>query len=334
MLELHARTIGPGRRRKTPRPHRQAGQLTVAPIVTPEFTVDEHTVCMTPRNRPLKEDESFRPFEARAPSHRAGELPGPDDDLLVLHHHLIVQEQRHRRREDARRHGESGMTVQRRRSRLQCAPCSALTTGSRGWPGPVRTPAPHGETSNFVRIPPPIPDVWNVILTTRNGRRRDVRMALRRLAPLSACGFRNLLIGQVDDFDAFLAAVGDLCEHQPFIRHWIGHIRPIERTFPIEIERFVEQLQEESQPLLDRLAGKTFHVRLDRRGHKGRIDTHAVERALGEHLYTSLTTRGLHPTVTFSDPDVVLTVDILRDVAGLALITRELRQRSPLIKIT
>lgn len=185
-----------------------------------------------------------------------------------------------------------------------------------------------------MRTPAPTIEHWNVLVTTRNSRQRDVRRALAPVQRLFASGLRNVLIGQVDDMDVLLAGIEAACERQPFLRHWIGHVRPIERTFALDLPSFPEQLERECAGFLDRVGGRTFHVRVARRGNKGHIDTHATEVRLGAFLHDTLVARGLHPTVTFRDPDFVVTVDVLRDIVGLSIIPRALRQRSPFIKVT
>jgi protease I len=76
-----------------------------------------------------------------------------------------------------------------------------------------------------------------------------------------------------------------------------------------------------------------FHVRAERRGHRGVIDSHACERALGAFLWEGLEARGGRPQVHFHDPDVVLAVEVVGDTAGLGLVTRELRARFPFVRI-
>ena len=86
-------------------------------------------------------------------------------------------------------------------------------------------------------------------------------------------------------------------------------------------------------PFVDRLVGRRFHVRVERRGHKGVIDSHRCEEALGAFLWAALEARGARSVVEFHDPDVVVAVELVGDTAGLALVTRELRTRFPFLKI-
>ena len=175
---------------------------------------------------------------------------------------------------------------------------------------------------------------WNVVVTCQQGGQRAVRRILHPLVRLRRAGFRNVLVGRVGDVEVFLSGVAELLERRPSLGAALGKVFPVERTFLVDVPRFSEQLAEEAAALVDRLVGLSFHVRVERRGHKGIINTQATELALGESLYGALVARGCKPTVTFGDPDVVVAVELIGEVAGLQLLTRATRQRFPFVRIT
>jgi tRNA(Ser,Leu) C12 N-acetylase TAN1 len=177
------------------------------------------------------------------------------------------------------------------------------------------------------------PPHWNVVTTCKQGGQRAVRRALHPLTRLRPSGFRNVLVGRVDDVQGFLAAVALLLERRPSLQGALGKILPIEHAFVVDVPRFHEQLAAETTVLVDQLVGQSFHVRVERRGHKGIINTHAAEQALGEALYSDLERRGKKPRVTFTDPDVVVLVELIGEIAGLALVTRALRERFSFVRV-
>jgi tRNA(Ser,Leu) C12 N-acetylase TAN1 len=185
-------------------------------------------------------------------------------------------------------------------------------------------------TVPLATAPPP---TWNLIVTSRQGAQRRLRRALYRLVGLERSGFRNVLVGHVQDAEAFLAALGELRSARPALDRWLGKAIVVERTFPVDPATFQARLREEAAGFVDRLAGRSFHVRVERRGHKGVIDSHACEQALGAFLWAALEGRGARPVVDFEDPDAVLVVELIGDTAGLALVTRELRARFPFVKV-
>jgi len=174
---------------------------------------------------------------------------------------------------------------------------------------------------------------WNLVVTAREGTQPELVRALAPLVRLRRSGFRNVLVGRVDDVEAFLAAVAAQRECQPFLDNWLARVLPLERTFPVDVPSLPEVLQREAEAVLDRLAGKSFHVRVERRGHKGVIHTHATEKALGTWVYEALQARGATPVVDFEDPEVVLAIELVGDVGGLGLVTRELSRRYPFVRI-
>jgi tRNA(Ser,Leu) C12 N-acetylase TAN1 len=180
---------------------------------------------------------------------------------------------------------------------------------------------------------PLLPLDWDVVVTSREGGQRRLRRALGRLARLRRCDFRNVLVARVDNVEAFLEAVAQRLAERPLIAGWLGKILPIERTFPVDVTTFVAQVCAESTRFLDRLAGRSFHVRVERRGHKGVLNTHEIERAIGEHVYEALVARGTPASVSFRDPDAVLVVEVLGPMAGMGLVTRDLHARFPFVRI-
>jgi len=74
-------------------------------------------------------------------------------------------------------------------------------------------------------------------------------------------------------------------------------------------------------------------VRVERRGHKGELHTHELERRLGDYLWEQLQERGEQPAVSFKDPDIVIAVEITGPTAGIAVIPRQLRRDFTFVKI-
>jgi tRNA(Ser,Leu) C12 N-acetylase TAN1 len=108
---------------------------------------------------------------------------------------------------------------------------------------------------------------------------------------------------------------------------------PVAARTAIEPDTAADTLAAAAEPLLDRLAGGSFFVRLERRGLKGRLHTPTVERALGERVWRALEARGAVPRIDFADPDAVLLVETLGDQAGIAVIDRALRRAHPFVRV-
>jgi tRNA(Ser,Leu) C12 N-acetylase TAN1 len=172
-----------------------------------------------------------------------------------------------------------------------------------------------------------------VVVTSREGVRRRLRRALSGVVRLERSGFRGVFVARVDDAQALLRVVDELRAARPALDQWLGKIVPVERTFAVDPATFQARLQEEAAHFVDRLAGRSFHARIVRRGHKGAIHSHACEQALGAFLWDALARRGARPVIVFDDPDAVLVVEMVGDTAGMAVVTREQRMRFPFVRI-
>jgi len=71
------------------------------------------------------------------------------------------------------------------------------------------------------------------------------------------------------------------------------------------------------------LRGKRFHVRMHRRGFKGRLSSQHEEQFLDHHLLERLEARGSAGRIDFDDPDAIIAVETLGQVAGLSRWTRD-----------
>ncbi len=174
---------------------------------------------------------------------------------------------------------------------------------------------------------------WNVLATSLEGRRDALLIALRRLGKFRRGGYRNVIVGQVDDLPAFLVAVREALGSEPLLPTALAKVVPVETIVRFDPANAPETFAAAAEPLLDRLAGGTFFVRLERRGMKGRLHTPTLERDLGDRVWRALEARGHTPRVEFRDPDAVLVVETVGDEAGIGIVTRKLRQEFPFVKI-
>jgi tRNA(Ser,Leu) C12 N-acetylase TAN1 len=174
---------------------------------------------------------------------------------------------------------------------------------------------------------------WNVLATSLEGRRDALLLALRKLGRFRPGGYRNVVIGLVEDRDQFLVRVREALAADGLLPTALAKVVPIETTTLIDADTAVDTLATAAEPFLDRLAGGSFFVRLERRGLKGRLHSPSVEREVGDRVWIALAARGHTPRVDFTDPDAVLVIETIGDRAGLAVISRELRRSYPFVKV-
>ncbi len=174
---------------------------------------------------------------------------------------------------------------------------------------------------------------WNVLVTAQEGSARDLKRLVKNYGVFRWSHFRNVLLGWVPEPSAFFSTLAEILERKPFVHNWLGKAVPIAVTLPVCVDSFAQDVENQLSHLLEQLSGKSFYVRVERRGHKGQLHTHALEQQLGDYLWDQLQRRDHHPTVSFNDPDVVVIVEIAGQTAGIGVIPRRLREEFSFIKL-
>ena len=141
--------------------------------------------------------------------------------------------------------------------------------------------------------------------------------------------FKDVYLGWTDDMEAFLSAVLT----NAFLKERIGKAVPIEQTFSFHAEDFEEKLEGVLITYLPRLAGSRFHVRMERRGFKGRLNSLEIEQEMDRLLKERLVEAGKGCEIDFEDPDDILVVETVADWCGVSLITRDMKEKYPFIKV-
>lgn len=159
---------------------------------------------------------------------------------------------------------------------------------------------------------------WNVVVSVyREGFQRALK-ALRRPAPTGRSRYYNVLTMKADDPFALLTAIEKETDQSAALYDAISRVAPAARCFEFNSANdFVEKAKYTG------LAGRTFHVRLHRRGEKYDLGTQDAERLFDEAVLDATAKAGLPSRLSFADPDAVVAIDTIDDRAGIALWTRE-----------
>jgi tRNA(Ser,Leu) C12 N-acetylase TAN1 len=165
-------------------------------------------------------------------------------------------------------------------------------------------------------------------------KERSLLRLLRAYGEFKGSGFRDVIVGRVEDVDAFLDALECvLKEHPARLRH-LSQIVPIEKTFQFDLSDFKQKLLTVILPYADQMENNCrFYVRVKRRGHKGEISSLEVEQEMAGFILDALEKAGKQAQVKFEDPDKFIIVETIGDRAGVGLITRALRERYPFIRV-
>jgi hypothetical protein len=164
---------------------------------------------------------------------------------------------------------------------------------------------------------------WNVVVTAyREGGRHALR-ALRRLGRAETGGHYNVFVAKALDPLGLLEELEERAGAEPALIDTISRIAPAQTCFDYTDQAdFERKTLEAVLPWLGRLAGRTFHVRLHRRG-SALTETQAEEARLGRMVLAELEKRGQQGRIAFDEADLVLTIDAVGPRAGLGLWSRE-----------
>lgn len=172
------------------------------------------------------------------------------------------------------------------------------------------------------------PRDWNVVVTVREGEFAEAVRLLRPFGDVNRTDYWNVLVMTVDDVAGFLASVSATIEEDASIPNSVSRILPVTRRFFFQSpEQFEEQARSVVDEWVPELRAKTFHVRMHRRGFKGRISSQHEEQFLDYHLLQRLERLGSEGRIDFEDPDVIIAVETVGQEAGLSMWTREERER-------
>ncbi len=172
---------------------------------------------------------------------------------------------------------------------------------------------------------------WNVVVTVAEQSFREALNLLRKWGTVGRTAYYNVLAMKVANADAFLADFAAAVADSPGILNFVSHVVPAHATFDfntaVEFEARARAVALDWAP---KLQGKSFHVRLHRRGLKGVLSTPREEQSLDETLLAAL--EGMGP-IDFEDPDFIVQIETIDRRAGMSLWTRDQLRRYPFLGV-
>ena len=171
-------------------------------------------------------------------------------------------------------------------------------------------------------------DEWNVVVSVRERGYRKAFKILQGFGAVSQTGFLNVLAMKVGDPERFLETLQAAISDNPNLLSALARAVPVTCTFTFQSpEEFEAKAKEAVLSWVPQLAGKGFHVRMHRRGFKGRLSSLDEERFLDGILLAALEQAGTPGHITFDGPDAIIVVETLGQGAGLSCWNREDLQR-------
>lgn len=175
---------------------------------------------------------------------------------------------------------------------------------------------------------------WNVVVTAHEKRYRHARKFLLQLGKVADTDFYNVLVMQVAEPSTFLELLEHELQEQPEYLPTLARVLPVSETFRYQsAEEFEQKAKQSVLGWSEQLAGTRFHVRMHRRGFKGRLSSMEEERFLDHYLLEAIGQRGHPGEIDFADPDWIIALETVGQRAGLSLWGRAQLQRYPLLKL-
>lgn len=176
-------------------------------------------------------------------------------------------------------------------------------------------------------------EAWNVLATAKDRDQRHLARRLKRYGDFRWTSFRGVLIGRVEDHEAFFEQLRRSEEDRPGFLDPLAKLVPIDRVIAFTVETFAERLKEAVLLYAERIGSGSFYVRIERRGHAGEIHSQRLEQELDQALLDQLRACGETPSVDFKDPDLIVAAETVGDVCGVGAITRDQRARFPFVRM-
>lgn len=174
---------------------------------------------------------------------------------------------------------------------------------------------------------------WNVVVTCRRNGERGATKELKFFGRFHSMGFRDVLVGHVEDRDRFFEDLRKSREMRDPVWRYVSRIVPVDEVFSFTLETFRERLGGVIDRVADRVPPGPFYVRIERRGHKGEIPTQEVEKEMGGRIISAHERGGCAARVDFKEFRCVVAVETFGDNGGVGIISREEIEKYPFLKV-
>ncbi len=174
---------------------------------------------------------------------------------------------------------------------------------------------------------------WNVLVTAQKRQERYLLRLLKNFGEFKGSGYRDVVIGNVADTFAFLDALEVIRRETPEKLRSLGQIVPLEENFKFDVADFMEKAKEAICPYITQVENCKFFVRVVRRGHKGEISGMETEKELDGFILATLEDNEKRATVSIEEFEKMIVIETIENRAGVSLITREMKEKYPLVKV-
>lgn len=175
---------------------------------------------------------------------------------------------------------------------------------------------------------------WNAVISVKDHGFTRAMNTFSRFGEVVRTEFYNILIIKANDMAGMLDRVSEQMSRDPELMSFLSRLVPVTKTFIFSSgPDFEHKAQDALQEWIPRLIGKGFHVRIHRRGFKGRVNSPAEEKFLDAFIIGSLEKAGGSAHIVFDNPDAIIIIETIGTRAGLSFWTREDMEHYPFLKL-
>ncbi len=175
---------------------------------------------------------------------------------------------------------------------------------------------------------------WNVVVSISPQHYHQALKLLREFGEVQHTDFFNIVVMRVADVGAFLDQLHLLAAELPACRQALNRVVPITTVFTFQDPHgFEEKACQAVAGWVQQLRDKSFHVRMRRRGFKGKLSSLEEEQFLDHFLIEQVRLAGGATRIDFTDPDLIIALETVGQRAGVSLWSREQRQRYSLVRL-
>lgn len=175
---------------------------------------------------------------------------------------------------------------------------------------------------------------WNVVVSVNEKGFTQAINILKEFGPISKTEFFNVLVMKVEDIAGMCDTLKNRMEEAPSFLSFLSRLIPVTRIFTFQTpDDFDQKVKDTVSEWVPQLEGKGFHVRMHRRGFKGRLSSLEEEKMLDDFLLELTKESGNPGHVTFEEPDVIIAVETVAHRAGLSLWAHEDLQKYPFVRV-
>lgn len=178
-----------------------------------------------------------------------------------------------------------------------------------------------------------MPD-WTVVATTHPENYQRGMQLLEQFGRVDSTDYFNVLVLSPNRPEEFLERFATMVANVPEVLEALSRVVPAEHCFEFETpEDFERQALEVVVEWIPRLRGRSFHVRMHRRGYKGQLSSQTEEKSLDAAILAGLEEIAAPGRIDFADPDAVIDVETVGSRACISFWTREEITRYPFLRI-